>query len=239
MRTCLKILWHCARAYNQLGIEVPLPPLVYTTLTGPTFTRCIQGERDLTARVTGRCVRVLIVNTLANSFRPRISLSSDGVHDEELRRVSSLLDTEPSQFSRWHSPFAVIELQNVVSLMSGEIEALFTSGPPPPNVLLIVQQTLDIICPDLVLRSVFYSGDLPMDQVLQLREICSKIANARPANRFRDETLGILERLQQISKQLSTVEGKMRRCTSFDLQSVRGRSKLITRPESRRRSKSM
>ena len=196
---------------------------------------------DLTTRVTGRCVRVLIVNTLTNSFRTRISFSSDGTYDEELRRISSLLITEPGEFSRWPSPSPAIELQNIVSLMSGEIEALFTSGTPPPNVLLIVQQTLDIICPDLLLRSAFDGGDLPMDQVLQLREICSKIANARPANRFSDETGGILERLQQISKQLPTVERKMRRCTSsiFDPQSIRGRSKLATQPESRRRSKSM
>ena len=204
------------------------------------FTQCIHTEMNLTTRVTGRCVRVLIVNTLANSSRTRISFSSDGTYDEELRRVSSLLVTEPSEFSRWPSPSPAIELQNIVSLMSGEIEALFTSGTPPPNVLLIVQQTLDIIYPDL-LRSAFDGGDLPMDQVLQLREICSKIVNARPANRFSDETVGILERLQQISKQLHTMEREMRRCTSsiFDPQSIRGRSKLAIRTESRRRSKSM
>jgi len=68
-----------------------------------------------------------------------------------------------------------------------------------------------------------------MNQVLSVREICSKIANAQPANRFRDQTTKILDQLQQISKQLPTVEYKMmRRCTSsiFGPQFVRGRSKL-------------
>ena len=44
-----------------------------------------------------------------------------------------------------------------------------------------------------------------MDEVLPLRrgDICSRIANARPTNRFRDEKVGILTQLEQISKQLT------------------------------------
>jgi hypothetical protein len=180
------------------------------------------------------------VNKLVDDFQSRTSFIG-GAYAAELARISSLLGTELGEFSRWSRPSAVIKLQNVVSLVSGEIEDLFTSSTAAAGGTQIVQQTLDDICSDLILRSAFGAGDLHMSQVSLLRDMCSKIANTRPANRFRDETVGLLQRLQQISKQLPTVERKMRRCTSsiFDPRSVRGRSISTTRPESRRRSKSV
>jgi hypothetical protein len=241
----LKNLWHCARASNQLGISVHLPSFVRITLAKPEFTRRIQTERDLAARVTGRCACALIVNKLVDDFPSRISFGN-GVYNEELACISSLLGTVPGKFSRWPRPPAVIKLQNVVTLVSGEIEALLSSEQTPTDTLHTVQQTLNVICSDLVFGGVFAVGDLPMDQVSLLREICSRIANARPANYLfiMDETAEILGQLQQISKQLPTAEHKMRRCTSsvFDPRSVRGRGNLTTRPEyevRRRRSKSM
>ncbi len=242
-RVFLKNLWHCARAYNQLGISVPLPSFVRNTLASPKIIRRIHTEKAPTSRVTGRCFGALIVNKLVDDFKSRISFRS-GVYDAELACISSILGTEPGEFLRWPRPSAVIKLLNVVSLVSGEIETLFTSGPMPGDMLNIIKQTIDIITPELVLGGAFARGDLPMDQVLLLRKICSKIANAHQANRFGDETAGILDRLQQISKQLPTVEYKMRRCTSsiFGPQFVRGRGNLTTRPEyevRRRRSKSM
>jgi hypothetical protein len=235
----VKNLWHCARAYNHLGISVPFPSFVHVTLTSLEFTRRIQAERDLTTCVAGRCACALIINKLVDDFQSRTSFSG-GVYDAEIASISSLLGTEPGEFYRWSRPSAVIKLQNVVSLLSGDIEALFSSGTAPADVLHIVQQTLDVICSDLVLGGVFTSEDVPMEHVLLLRKICSKIANARPANRFGDQTVAILEQLQQIFQRLPTVECKMRRCTSsiFEPQSVRGRSNLTTRPEGRRRSRS-
>jgi len=130
-----------------------------------------------------------------------------GVYDDaELGCISSILGTGPGEFLRWPRPSAVIKLLNVISLVSGEIEPLFTSGPTPVDVLNIVQQTINIISPELVLGGAFACGDLPMDQVLLLRGTCSKIANAQPANRFKDQMLEILHQLQQISKQLPPVE---------------------------------
>jgi hypothetical protein len=213
---------------------VPLPSFVRTTFASPEFSRRINAEGDITTRVTGRCVRALIVNKLVGDFQLCISFTS-GAYDTELACISSLLDTEPGEFSRCPRPSAVIKLQNVVYLLSGEVVDLFTSGAPPADLIQIVQQTLDDICSDLV-RGKFSGEDLPMNQVLLLREICSKIANVRPVDRFTDETVGILERLQLISKQLPTVERKMWRCTSsvFGLQ-----RNSTTRPERRRRSKSM
>ncbi len=236
-------LWHCARAYNQLGVSVPLPSFVRITLARPEITRRIHIGRDLIARVIRRCFGALIVNKLVDDFKSRISFNS-GVYDAELACISSILGIWPSEVLRWPRPSAVIKLLNVVSLVSGEIETLFTSGTMPIDVLNIVQQTIDIISPELVLGGAFACGDLPMDQVLLLREICLKIANAQPDSRFSDQTVGILDQLQQISKQLPTVEYKMRRCTSsiFDSQFVRGRSNSTTQPEyevRRRRSKSM
>jgi hypothetical protein len=141
-----------------------------------------------------------------DDFQTRISFSSGRVYNEELRCVSSLLDIEPGEFSRWPRPSAVIKLQNIISLVSGEIESLFTLETPLVDALKIVQQTLDITSLSLTLGGAFNGGDLPVDQVLLLREICSKIANTLPSNQFTDEAAGILEQLEQISKQLPTAE---------------------------------
>ena len=219
---------------------MPLPSFVRITLASPELTRCLHAKRRLNARVTIRCVQALIVNKLVDDFQSPNSFNCVD-YNAVLAWISSLLGTEPGEFTRWPHPSAVIKLRNVISLVSGEIEDLFTSGTPPANIRHIVQQTLDITCLDLVLRGVYNGGDLPMDQVLLFRKLCSRIANARPVNRFRDATVGILERLEQISKQSPTVERKMRRCTSsiFDPQLIRGRNSSTTQPESRRRSKSM
>ncbi|KAF8260600.1 hypothetical protein EI94DRAFT_887381 [Lactarius quietus] len=243
-RMCLKNLWHCARTYNQLSISVPLPSFVRITLASPEFTRRIHAERDLTARVTGRCAYALVVNKLVDDLQSRTSLRN-GVYDAELASISSIIGTDPSELLLWPRPSTAIKLQNVVFLMSGEIEALFSSSETASvDVLHIVRQTLNVICSDLVLGGAFAGGDLPTDQVLLLRSIYSRIANARAVNRFNDHTVEILDRLQQITNQLSTVEHKMRRCTStlFDANSVRGRGNVATQPEcevGRRRSRSM
>ncbi|KAF8261187.1 hypothetical protein EI94DRAFT_1746504 [Lactarius quietus] len=240
---CLKRLWQFARVYNGPEISTPLPPFVRTTLASPKFTRRLHAESDLPTRVIGRCVQALIVNKLVDDFQSRISLSI-GVLDAELASISSILDIVPGEFSRWPRLSVVIKLQNVIFLMSGEIEDLFSSSATAPaDVLYIVRKTLNAICSDLVLGGVFAGRDLPMDQVSSLREICSSIANARHPNRFDGRTVEILDRLQQISKQLPTVKHTIRRCTStiFDSKSVRGRSDLTTRPEYevRRRSGSV
>ncbi|KAH9029493.1 hypothetical protein EDB85DRAFT_1966250 [Lactarius pseudohatsudake] len=253
-RTCLKYLWHCARAYNQLGAEMPLPSFVRITLASPGITWRIHTARGVSARVTGRCFGALIVNKLVDDFESRTSFSS-GVYDAELACISSILDTRPGEILRWPQPSAVIKLLNVVSLMSGEIETLITSAPASPpgwqpvpapepmpvDMLNIIQQTINIISPDLVLGGAFAWGDLPMDQVSLLHEICSKIANAQPDNRFRKQTMGILDQLQQISKRLPTVEHRMRRCTS-SIFGQQFRVNPTTRPEyevRKRRSKSI
>ena len=177
-----------------------LPPFVGITLTGPEFTRRIYLNGDVTIRVTGCCIRALIINKLADS----ISSSSAAVYNEEMGYVSSLFSVESSEFSRWRRPTSVIKLHNVVHLMSSDTESLFTLETPPADVLKMVQQTLEIISSDFTQGGAFNGGDVPMDQVLLLREICSKIANTRPANQPTGEAVGILEQLQQISRQLPT-----------------------------------
>ncbi len=124
-RTCLKNLWHCARAYNQ---SVPLPSFVHITLASPKITRRLRTKMgDLTDRVIRCCVLALIVNKLADDFQSHISFGG-GLYDAELACISSILSTEPSEFLHRPRPSAVVKLQNVVSLVSGEIKTLFTSG---------------------------------------------------------------------------------------------------------------
>ena len=225
------------RAYDQLQIAVPLS--AFFRIVGPKFTRRIHAERDITTRVTGRCLQALIVNKFLGDFQSEIY---DGrIYNSEISLfLLSLvgINLELGEYTCWSRPSAVLKLRNIISLMSDEIEVLFTSG--TPSALQIVQETLDIICPDLV-RGVFSGEDLPVDEVLPLRDICSRIANTRPTNRFRDETVGMLAQLEQILKQPPTMEHKMRRCTSstFVPQLVRGRSDFTTRSESRRRSNSI
>ncbi|KAH9012758.1 hypothetical protein EDB85DRAFT_1900122 [Lactarius pseudohatsudake] len=185
-RTCLKYLWHCARAYNRPEVSAPLPSFVRITLANPGITRRIHTAKDTNARVTGRCFGALIVNKLVDDFKSRTSFSS-GVYDAELACISSILGTEPGKILRWPHPSAVIKLMNVVSLMLGEIETLITSGEMPGgatsgwatmvpvDMLNIVQQTISIITPDLVLGGAFACGDLPMDQVSLLREMLSEV----------------------------------------------------------------
>ncbi|KAI9435903.1 hypothetical protein BJY52DRAFT_1330260 [Lactarius psammicola] len=204
-RKCLKYLWYCARAYNQLGVSMPLPSFVLIALTNSEITGRIHTESDLAARVTGRCIWALIVYKLMDDFRPHSS-SGGGVYGAELERISSVLGTRPNEFLRWPRPSAVIKLMNVISLVSGEIEPLFTSVPTPIDVLNMVQQTINIISPELILGGAFACGDLPMDQVLLLRETCSKIANAHAADLSGGQTAEILHQLRQISKQLPPVE---------------------------------
>jgi len=236
----LKYLWHCAVAYNQLAISVPLPSFIRITLSRPEIARCIRPERDLAARIIGRCFEALIVNKLVDDFKSQIS-SRNGVYDAQLAYISSIIGTEPHELLRWPRLSTVIKLRNMVSLVSGDIEVLFTLGPTPADVLDIVQQTLNILSPDLVRGSAF--EDLPIDQVVLLREICSRIANAQPPYRLNEQTAEILYQLQQISKRPSTAEYRIRRCASsiFDPQTVRRRSDLATVPANgtRRRSRSM
>lgn len=175
---------------------MPLPSFVGITLTDPEFTRRIHSKGDLTIRVTGRCIQALIVNKLVDSIS-----SSSAAYGEEMGWVSSLLGTEPDEFSRQRRPTTVTKLHNVINLMSSEIESLFTLETPRADVLKIVQQTLEIISSDLTQGGAFDDGDVPKDQVLLMHNICSKIANNRGANQFTSEAAGILEQLEQISKQ--------------------------------------
>jgi hypothetical protein len=208
-RLYLKNLWHCARAYNQLGISAPLPSLVRVTLVNTELTLPIRtGEASgRAARVTGGCACALVVNKLVDDFQSRIS-SGNGVHDAELASISSILLTAPGDYSKWPRPSVVIKFQNVVTLVSGEIEALLTSEGETSlaDVLHTVQQTLKIICSDLVQCGVFAVGDLPIKQVPMLRNSCSRIENALGADEFENERVEILGQLQQISKQLPTVK---------------------------------
>ncbi|KAF8261194.1 hypothetical protein EI94DRAFT_822139 [Lactarius quietus] len=232
-RMCLKRLWQYAKVYNGLGISAPLPPFVPITLASPEFTQRLHAEGDLPTRVIGRCVQALIVNKLVDGFQSRISLSI-GVDDAELASISSILGTEPDELLRWPLLSAVIDikLQNVIFLMSGEIEDLFSPyGETPTDALHVVQQTLKVICSDPVLGGVFVSGDLPMNQVRLLRERCSNIANAY-ANRISVK--------EQLLKHMPTVERKIRRwtTTTFDPKSVRGLGNLTAQPEYEKRRRS-
>ena len=136
---------------------MPLPSFVHITLASPKIQRRLRTKQgDLTDRVIRRCVLALIVNKLVDDFQSHISFGG-GLYDAELACISSILGTDPGEFLRRPRPSAVVKLQNVVSLVSGEIKALFTSGTTgtPTDVLHIVQQTLNIICSELVLGGVF------------------------------------------------------------------------------------
>lgn len=135
MRICLRCLWHCAKVYHQ--ISDPLPSYFPLMLASPDITRQLQTEQDPVARITGCCFGALIVSKLVDAFESHISLSS-GVCNSELACISAILGTEYHKVPLLPHQLRLLNFRNVVSLISGEIETIFSvAGLPAADVLNI------------------------------------------------------------------------------------------------------
>ncbi|KAH8982423.1 hypothetical protein EDB92DRAFT_1894446 [Lactarius akahatsu] len=152
-RMCLKSLWNVVRASNERQQLVPLPSYVYGAFTNSGMARRIYHDADPITAVIGRCVGALLVNKLVFDLKSRVGSVGDG----ELACLSTILDTESHDVMLWLKHPGAIELVGVVSLVLDIFRSLDTNA-VPPDVLDVVQQTLDLI-----------SRALPTERIAQQR----------------------------------------------------------------------
>ncbi|KAH9053004.1 hypothetical protein EDB83DRAFT_1189566 [Lactarius deliciosus] len=197
LRVCLKSLWSCLRAYTEES-GIPLAPYVRTIFASPQVIRWIRTEQDLATRLLGRCFGSLVVKKLANDITSRTSFAAITA---EIACLSYLLGTTSQQVKNSLDQ-DTIDLVNVISLTSGEMDALVASGAKgvPTDVMDVFQQTLSILAEGIVPSPADVEWDL---QVAQFHEICSKFANARIPD-------VINERLRHISERLSPYTGEVK-----------------------------
>jgi len=200
LRMCLKSLWHCGNAYHQTSDS--LPSYFALVLARPEITRHFQTEQDPIARITGCCFGALIVCKLVDALKSPISLSGR-VRNAELACISAILGPilgiEHREDLLLPYQLRDINLRNVVSLMYGEIDPLFTAAGMPPDALTITQDTLYILAYRLR-ESVYVPGALPMERLLQ--KIYSNVVDALSSNQLKNETVKTLNRLRQILEKL-------------------------------------
>ncbi len=198
LRMCLKSLWHCGKAYHQTSD--PLPSYFPLVLARPEISRHFQTEQDPVSRITGCCFGALIVSKLVDALESPIFVSGR-VRNAELACISAILGTEHREVLLLPHQLHVINIRNVVSLMSGEIDTLFTAAGNPADVLNIAQDTLYILANSLR-DSVFVLGGLPRDQGRLLRDIYSDVVHALRSDQLKNETATTLDRLRQLLEKL-------------------------------------
>ena len=145
LRMCLRSLWYCAEAYHQPDISEPLPSYFPSNLASPEIIRLIHVEQDPVSRATGRCFGALVVMKMAADIRSRADLNLP-IRDEELACLSAILDAEDPNLRTWFSRPCAIELANMISLISTEIDFLFSDTVSSESeVLDMMQQTYNIL----------------------------------------------------------------------------------------------
>ncbi|KAH9038193.1 hypothetical protein EDB85DRAFT_2287606 [Lactarius pseudohatsudake] len=187
LRVCLMSLWYCARAYNLLeNSEVPLAPYIRAVFASPQVIRWVQTEQDFATRLLGRCFGSLVVKKLAKD------ITRGGYITADIAYLSSILGATGEQV-RLHRD--AIDLMNVISLTSGELETLVASGfkELPLDVRDVFQQTLSILAKGIVSGHAYVEWDT--DQVAQFHEIYSKFANARVPDVLKEPLRRVSERL--------------------------------------------
>ncbi len=142
-----------------------------------------------------------------DSLKSSISLSGN-VENAELACILTILGTGHREDLLLSHQLRVINFQNVVSLMSGEIDILFTTEGMPADLLDIAQDTLYILSNRLRDRR-FVFEDVPVDQRGLLLDIHGEVQNALRSNsdRLKDQKVETLDRLRQVLEKLQpTVE---------------------------------
>jgi hypothetical protein len=171
-------------------------------LASPGVTRYFHTEQDPVARITGCCFGALIASKLVDYLRRRSHIPFSGhVNNPELACISAILGKENRDDLPLPHQLHVINLRNIVSLMSGVINTLFTAVGMPTDVLNIAQDTLHILANRLHDSMVVF-GDVPMSQQGLLWEIRTEVVTALRSDRRRGQTVKTLDRLWQIMEKL-------------------------------------
>jgi len=196
LRMSLKTLWHTSKAYHY--ISDPLPPYFPLMLSSPEITHHLQTEQDPVARLTGCCFGALIVSKLVVALKSPISFSGH-VDNAELACISAILGIGHREDLLLPHQLRVINFRNVVSLMSSEIDILFTTEGMPADMLDIAQDTFHILANCLCDNRFGFEG-VPMDQ----RELLLDIQNSARSDsvRLKDQTVKTLDRVQQVLEKL-------------------------------------
>ena len=198
LRMCLKTLWHCAKAYHQ--ISDLLPSYFALMFARPEIIHHLRTEQDAAVRITGCCFGALVASKLVDALEPPISLGSP-IPNADVACISAILGTEHRDDLFSPNQLHLINFRNIVSLMSSEIDTLFTSEGIPADLLVIAQNTLYVIANSLR-DSIFVLGGLPREQGRLLREMYSDVEDALSSDQLKNETVKTLERLRQISGKL-------------------------------------
>lgn len=132
----MKNMWHFTKEYNEYENTVPLPPYVCVAFTNLEMSRRIRKQRDLSIRVIGRCIEVLVVNKLAADVHSR----NIPVRNYELACLSTLLGTESDDVMILLSRPGAIELTNLVFLALDDFDS-FSLRTVPSYALDVFQQT--------------------------------------------------------------------------------------------------
>ena len=190
LHVCLKSLWHCVKAYDNLPADSrqPLSPYVRAIFASPEVIRWIQTENDLATRLLGRCFWSLVVKKLANDIHSRPTPTGISPTTEEMACLSSILGATGEQVWRWLNHKGAIDLANVTFLVLGELETLVKSGTKgvPTDVVDVFQQTLCILAKGMFSSRADIEWDT--DQVTQFHKMYFQFANA-PAPKVLKEWL--------------------------------------------------
>ncbi|KAI9447643.1 hypothetical protein H4582DRAFT_12402 [Lactarius indigo] len=189
LRVCLKSLWYCGRAYNQLKESEPLPPYIRIVFADPEMIHRIQAEKDLAARVIGRCFWALVTKKLSIDIHSRDTRGIQ-VNEGELACLAVILGTVSSEVMSFLRQPGAIELASIISLISAEAGSL-DADKIPPDVLDILKQTLRVLSQTLLTVD---HANLPQDQINHFHEIYS----AAP-NWLKDELKRISEKLPPVT----------------------------------------
>jgi len=179
----------------------PLPPYFPLVLSRPELTDRLHTERDPVVRITAGCFGALISSKLMDALNLESTISlGDPVHDEELACISAILATGYSEDLLLPHQLRIINFEKIVSIMSGEIDVLFTAEGAPARILDIAQDTLNILA-DRLIDSNFVPQSLPLEQQRLLDDISEEV-KLWSTDRLKDQVVNKLDRLQQILENL-------------------------------------
>ncbi|KAN0137292.1 hypothetical protein V8E53_004737 [Lactarius tabidus] len=197
LRVCMRTLWYFAREYNRPGNTAPLPSYVRAIFANAETTHWIQSEEDLAARLIGRCFHSLIVKKVARdiwSHTAQGHLPSVA----ELSCPAAILSKTSWELATLLSQPGAIELANIVSLTSSEMETL-AEGKVPSEVQNIFRTTLDMLLAEDLLA--IPNAELPPDLSALFHETYSNARRLRAPE-------WLIDGLRQISEWLSLVLDK-------------------------------
>ena len=197
LRVCMRALWYFAKQYNEPEYTTPLPSYVHKAFADSDTTRWIRSEEDLAAHLIGRCFGSLVVKKLAQDIGSHTA-QGHPPSDAELSSLAAFLGKTIEEVATFPSLVA-IGLENIVSLMSSEMETL-VEGRVPSEVLDIFRTTLDILVTETLAALPNLNAELPRDLVTNFHETYSKAKAQQP-----QAPDWLIDQLGKISRVLSVV----------------------------------